>query len=87
MTDTIAKYLVINRNPEPMTVIVEPWAEEVVLSSHSRLLLTVICDREGLLEVVTDRNYLTVWLWGGCRVTLAVNGEKLTLPSLLIPSP
>ena len=87
MTDTVEKYLIINRNPEPLTVIVEPWAEEVVLSSHSRLLLTVLCDREGLLEVVTDRNYLTAWLWTGCRVELAVNGEKLTLPSLLIPSP
>ena len=87
MTDTVVKYLVINRNPEPLTVIVEPWAEEVILPSDSSLLLTVLFDREGLLEVVTDPNYLTVGLWTGCRVTLAVNGEKLTLPSLLIPSP
>jgi hypothetical protein len=87
MTDTTAKYLIINRNPEPLTVIVEPWAEEVILSSDSSLLLTVLCDREGLLEVVTDLNYLTVGLWTGCRVTLAVNGENMTLPSLLIPSP
>ena len=87
MTDTTAKYLITNRNPEPLTVIVEPWAEEVVLSSDSRLLLTVLCDREGLLEVVTDSNYLTVWLWSGCRVGLALNGEGLTMPSLLIPSP
>jgi hypothetical protein len=87
MTDTTAKYLTVNRNPEPLTVIVEPWAEEVILSSDSSLLLTVLCDREGLLEVVTDLNYLTVGLWTGCRVTLAVNGENMTLPSLLIPSP
>jgi hypothetical protein len=87
MTDTTAKYLIVNRNPEPLTVILEPWAEEVILSSDSSLLLTALCDREGLLEVATDPNYLTVGLWTGCRVTLAVNGEKLTLPSLLVPSP
>jgi hypothetical protein len=87
MTDTVVKYLIINRNPEPLTVLVEPWAEEVVLSPDSRLLLTALCDREGLLEVVTDPNFLTVWLWGGCRVKLAVNGEDLTLPWLLTPFP
>jgi hypothetical protein len=87
MMDTVVKYLIINRNPEPLTVIVEPWAEEVVLSPDSRLLLTVLCDREGLLEVVTDPNFLIVWLWGGCRVKLALNGKDLTMPSLLIPSP
>ncbi|HEX5242552.1 hypothetical protein [Bradyrhizobium sp.] len=87
MTDAAVKYLIINRNPEPLTVIVEPWAEEVTLSPDSRLLLTALCDREGLLEVVTDPNYLTVGLWTGCRAKLAVNGEELKMPSLLIPSP
>ena len=66
MTDTTAKYLIVNRNPEPLTVIVEPWAEEVVLSSGSRLLLTALCDREGLLEVDTDPNYLTAGLGQAC---------------------
>jgi hypothetical protein len=40
MTDTTANYLTVNRNPEPLTVIVEPWAEAVILSSDSSLLLT-----------------------------------------------
>ena len=87
MTDTVVKYLIINRNPEPLTVIVEPWAEEIVVSPGSSLVLKIFYDSEGLMEVVTDPDYLTVGLWTGCRVTLAVNGEKLTLPSLLIPSP
>jgi hypothetical protein len=87
MTDMTVKYLIVNSNPEPLTVIVEPWAEEVVLSPDSRLLLTALCDREGLLEVETDPNYLTVGLWTGCQVKLAVNGKDLTMPSLLIPSP
>jgi hypothetical protein len=87
MTDTVVKYLIFNGHPEPLTVILEPWAEEVALSPDSRLLLTVLCDREGLLEVETDPNYLTVGLWGGCRVKLAVNGEDLTRPFLLTPFP
>jgi hypothetical protein len=56
MTDMTVKYLITNGHPEPLTVIVEPWAEEVVLSPDSRLLLTALCDREGLLEVETDPN-------------------------------
>jgi hypothetical protein len=87
MTDMTLKYVVKNANPEPLTVIVEPWAEKVVVSPGSSLLLTVLCDREGLLDTVLDPNCLTVWLWGGCRVKLALNGEHLTMPSLLIPSP
>ncbi len=87
MTDTTAKYLIVNRNPGPLTVIVEPWAEEVVLSPDSRLLLTVLCDREGLLELEPSPNFLTMWVWTGCRAMLALNGENLTMPSLLIPSP
>jgi hypothetical protein len=87
MTDTTAKYFITNRHPGPLTVLLEPWAEEVVLPPKASLLLTVLCDREGLLEVETDPNFLTVWLWGGCRVKLAVNGEDLTRPFLLTPFP
>jgi hypothetical protein len=87
MTDTTAKYDITNDHPEPLTVIVEPWAEEVVLSPKSSLLMTVLSDRGGLLEVATRPNYLTVWLWTGCRVKLAVDGEELAMPSLLRPSP
>ena len=87
MTDTTVKYVVINHNPGPLTVIVEPWAEEVVLSPDSQLLLTVLCDREGVLEIVPSPNFLTVWVWTGCRAILALNGQDLTLPWLLRPSP
>lgn len=87
MTDTAVKYLIVNSNPKPLTVIVEPWAEEIVLAPDSRLVLTALCDREGMLEVETDPNYLTMHLWTGCRAKLSVNGEDLKMSSLLIPSP
>jgi hypothetical protein len=32
MTDKTLEYRIHNKNPEPLTVIIEPWAEEVVLS-------------------------------------------------------
>jgi len=35
MTDATMKYLLSNDHPEPLTVIVEPWAEEIVLSPKS----------------------------------------------------
>jgi len=87
MTDKTLEYRIHNKNPKPLMVIVEPWGEEIVVSPGSSLVLKILYDSEGLMEVVTDPDYLTVGLWTGCRVTLAVNGEKLTLPSLLIPSP
>jgi hypothetical protein len=87
MTDKTLEYRIHNKNPEPLTVIVEPWAEEIVLSPESSLLLKILYDKEGLLEVETNPNYYVVWLWGGCRVKLALNGVDLKMPSLLIRSP
>jgi hypothetical protein len=87
MTDMTIEYLINNKNSEPLTVWVEPWGEEVIISSESSLLLKILCDRVGLLETEMGPNNLAVWLWGGCRVKLAVNGKDLTMPSLLIPSP
>jgi hypothetical protein len=87
VTDTTVKYIITNDHPEALTVLIEPWAEEIVLRPTSSLLLTVLCDREGMLEVATDPNYFTVWFWTGCRVKLALNGEELVMPSLLRRAP
>jgi hypothetical protein len=87
MTDKTLEYRINNKNPEPLMVIVEPWTEEIALSPESSLLLKIFYDKEGLLEVETNPNYYVVWLWGGCRVELALNGEELKMPSLLIRSP
>jgi hypothetical protein len=87
MTDKTLDYRIHNKNPEPFTVIIEPWAEEIVLSPGSLLSLKIFYDKEDVMEVETRPNYYTVWLWGGCRVKLALNGEDLKIPSLLIPSP
>jgi hypothetical protein len=87
MTDVTLEYCIHNKNAEPLTVWVEPWGEEVIVPSDSSLLLTILCNSPGLLDTSTGPNNLAVWLWGGCRVKLAMNGENLTMPSLLIPSP
>ena len=87
MTDKTLEYRIHNKNPEPLTVIIEPWAEEVVLSPGSSLSLNILYDKEDLMEVETNPNYYVVWLWGGCRVKLAMNLEDLTRPFLLTPSP
>jgi hypothetical protein len=57
------------------------------LSPGSSLSLNILYDKEDLMEVETNPNYYVVWLWGGCRVKLAMNGEDLTRPFLLTPSP
>ncbi|HEX5242555.1 MAG TPA: hypothetical protein VFW23_04770 [Tepidisphaeraceae bacterium] len=87
MTDMTLDYHVNNENPEPLTVYLEPWAEEVVVAPKSLLLITIFYDRKGALETVMGPKYLTVWVWAGCRIKLALNGKDLTMPSLLRPSP
>jgi hypothetical protein len=87
MTDKALEYRIHNKNPEPLTVIIEPWAEEVVLSPGSSLSLKISYDKEDLMEVETNPKYYVVWLWGGCRVKLALNGEELKMPWLLTPFP
>jgi len=87
MMDKTLKYLIHNKNPKPLTVIVEFWAEEIVVSPGSSLLLTILYDKEGLMEVETNPNYYVVWLWGGCGVKLALDGEELNMPWLLNPFP
>jgi hypothetical protein len=87
MTDKTLEYIIHNKTPEPVTVIVELWAEEIVLSPGSSLLLTILYDREGVMEVEIDPKHYVVWLWGGCRVKLALNGEALNMPWLLTPFP
>ena len=87
MTDKTLEYRLHNKNTVPLTVIVEPWAEEIVVSPESSLSLKIFYDKEGVLEVETNPKYYVIWLWGGCRVKLALNGEDLNMPFLLTPSP
>ena len=86
MTDTTVKYVVIDHNPGPLTVIVQPWAEEVVLSSDSQLLLKSFATGKVCWKWCRAATSF-VWVWTGCRAMLVLNGQDLTLPWLLRPSP
>jgi hypothetical protein len=79
------RYTFQNRTSTPIIVIVEPWAEEFSVPSGSVLSLEITSTEFGPLETTLDDKYSTIWLWGGCRVAVSLDGKDQTQPSLSIP--
>ena len=86
MADSSAKYAFSNQNPGPITVIVEPWAEEFIVPPDSVLSITVFYTELGLLETAIGPDYFTVGLWAGCRAEVFLDGNDQTPRSLAIPA-
>ena len=76
-----------NKNSESVTVIVEPWAEEIRVPSKNTLEITVFYREIGPIETTIDRSHIAVWLWKGCHALVSLNGRDCTPPSLTIPAP
>lgn len=70
-----------------MTVVIEPWAEEVILPSQGTIDLEVTSAKSGKVETSIDQAYLTIWLWAGCTVSMAIDKVDVTPRSLNIPVP
>jgi hypothetical protein len=87
MASNLMKYTFQNRTAAPITFIIEPWAEEFTVPSGSVISIEISCSEFGLLETATDGKYFTMWLWGGCRAAVSLDGEDQTRPSLSIPAP
>ena len=70
-----------------MIVTLEPWAEEFRVSPGSTLSVNIYYDNPGVLETDIGPRYFTLWLWGGCRAEVSLDGSDLTPNSLTIPAP
>jgi hypothetical protein len=81
------KYTFENRNTDPITFILEPWAEEFTVPTGSTLSIEIFSSTFDLLETVTDGKYFAVWLWAGCRAAVSLDGQQQARPSLSIPVP
>jgi hypothetical protein len=81
-----ARYTFRNQNPNPIIVIIEPWAEEFVVPPGSVLSIIIFYTKLGLLETAISPNYFTVGLWAGCRARVALDGNDQTPRSLSIPA-
>jgi hypothetical protein len=80
-------YTFQNRTTAPIIFIVEPWAEEFTVPSGSVLSIEIFSSELGVMETFLDGTYFTVWLWGGCRAAVSLDGNHQTRPALLIPVP
>jgi hypothetical protein len=80
------QYQFQNQSADPIIVIIEPWAEEFSVPSNSVLLIDIDSTKTGLLETAMNSKYFTVWLWGGCRAKVSLDGEDRTPLSLAIPA-
>jgi hypothetical protein len=87
MSDLPLKYVIHNKNPTSMVVIIEPWAEELNVPSNSTLEISVIYSKIGPIETTINERYTVVWLWSGCRATVSLDGQDCTPRSLDIPAP
>ena len=84
--DPSLKYTFSNQDPNPIIVILEPWAEEFTVPPGSVLSIIVFYTKLGLLETAISPNYFTVGLWAGCRAEVSLDGKDQTPRSLSIPA-
>lgn len=87
MTSRMMKYDVRNTKTGQILVILEPWVEEFILPPGGTLSINILSERMGLLETEIGADSLTVWLWGGCRAEVYLDGKDVTVASLSISAP
>jgi hypothetical protein len=81
------KYRLRNEKSASIVVIIEPWAEEISVPPDKTLEIVVFYPSIGPIETITTDEYIIVWLWGGCRATVSLDGQDCTPGSLSIPAP
>ena len=81
------KYTFENTTSAHIVLIIEPWAEEFSVPSGSVLEIEISSTEVGPLETVLSDKYFVVWLWGGCRAAVSLDGEDQPRPGLSIPAP
>jgi hypothetical protein len=81
------RYTFKNAISAPMVLVVEPWAEEFSVPSGSVLEIEISSTETGPLETVMSDKFFAVWLWGGCRAAVSLDGEDQPRPGLSIPAP
>ena len=80
------KYELSNKTEHDVVLILEPWAEEFTIASNSVISIKIIYTKMGAIESELNPKYFILWLWGGCRAEVLLNGRNLTPASLAIPA-
>ena len=80
------KYRFDNKAEKSITVIVEPWAEEVVVGPGSSLVLKIFNKIAGDIHTEISNDFFIICLWPGSRVEISLDGKDQTPSSLSIPA-
>jgi hypothetical protein len=79
MAELEMNYIIRNKRPQPMWVILEPWADEILVPPGSVLAIDIFAEKPGLLETEVTPEFYIVWCWSGCRTIVSLDGNKLFL--------
>lgn len=73
----------INQQKGSVTMVLEPWAEEVHLAQHDLLVIKLESQIEGEPEVVFEEGSVVVYGWWGCQLRFEINGvPQVELPNV-----
>ena len=76
-----------NPQSDALSVIIEPWAEEVVLHPRSILEIVIQYTYDGYPYVVPHDEFIEVYLWSGCTCRLLIDDVEIDNPGLDVPPP
>ena len=74
-------------NDDPITLIIEPWAEEFQIPTGSTVVMKIKYRVLDNIETELTPKYFVVWLWCGCQVEVLIDGVDKTTPFLSTPAP
>ena len=80
-----------NSKENTITIIIEPWSEEITAPPNSSIELDIFYEKLGSIEtmsnVLGNQEYFTIWLWQGCSAKVSLDNEDVTPASLSITTP
>jgi len=76
-----------NKLGQALKVYLEPWGDEFIVPPMADFIIDILQTKAGLLETHLEEGAFVIWLWGGCRAEVYINGEKQARPWLSIPVP
>jgi len=76
-----------NNEDYEMSVAIEPWATEFILSPGATASLIVSSTSEGYPYIALGRDLTSVYLWTGCTCRVEIDGVPMNFPGLLVPHP
>jgi hypothetical protein len=86
----VGTLLLSNATADPISIWLEPWADECTLAPRSELSLEVTTPDGGAVarpEIESSEGLITIWGSGGSLIRVTIDGIEQKTGSAIIPSP